>query len=488
MVRKRMASEMMEVQSTISTPHSLTSCSNSNNINPNNPSSILYPHLNHSVTTSTLPPSPTNLAEIKSGGSASPSVSWFLTPTLSTDLITSCNDTRTRTQSHLPAVCGFSGLPLFPPAEIERNNIRSNAAAASPPGLIPTSSTAPATLGSASMEDAISATAWIDGIIKDLLHTSTSVSIPQLVQNVREIIYPCNPNLASLLEYRLRSLTDPILPPNIYPVERRTKEAAAAVPLPLQSHYNQGHAANSGPTIDLDNIVSNSAPPVSSHAGHYSNWGPTPPLICQPNRQRQHQQPQIHLVHHDQHLQNQQQKQGESPSSTSNVTPTILAVNKGQSPQQQEQYQQQERSSSAETEQVATTTSPPSSSAEASRDKKEEVRQQKRDEEGLHLLTLLLQCAEAVSADDFEEANKMLLEISELSTPFGTSAQRVAAYFLGGNVGKAGQLVLGDIHHASFNGAKPYPEDGFGLSGVQWDRPFRQVLSFHSQPSDTRSV
>ncbi|KAJ6369361.1 hypothetical protein OIU78_001681 [Salix suchowensis] len=427
MVRKRMASEMMEVQSTISTPHSLTSCSNSNNINPNNPSSILYPHLNHSVTTSTLPPSPTNLAEIKSGGSASPSVSWFLTPTLSTDLITSCNDTRTRTPTHLPAVCGFSGLPLFPPAEIERNNIRSNAAAASPPGLIPTSSTAPATLGSASMEDAISATAWIDGIIKDLLHTSTSVSIPQLVQNVREIIYPCNPNLASLLEYRLRFLTDPmILPPNIYPVERRTKEAAAAVPLPLQSHYNQGHAANSGLTIDLDNIVSNSAPPVSSHAGHYSNWGPTPPLICQPNRQRQHQ---IHLVHHDQHLQNQQQKQGESPSSTSNVTPTILAVNKGQSPQQQEQYQKQERSSSAETEQVTTTTSPPSSSAEASRDKKEEVRQQKRDEEGLHLLTLLLQCAEAVSADDFEEANKMLLEISELSTPFGTSAQRVAAYF-----------------------------------------------------------
>ncbi|KDO64235.1 hypothetical protein CISIN_1g014896mg [Citrus sinensis] len=63
------------------------------------------------------------------------------------------------------------------------------------------------------------------------------------------------------------------------------------------------------------------------------------------------------------------------------------------------------------------------------REKKEEIRQQKRDEEGLHLLTLLLQCAEAVSADNLEEANKMLLEISQLSTPYGTSAQRVAAYF-----------------------------------------------------------
>ncbi|KAF9684911.1 hypothetical protein SADUNF_Sadunf04G0167800 [Salix dunnii] len=468
MMRKRMASEMMEVQSTISTPHNLQrlsrgdiinstnfdndddvtgmttstgeyssfiSYSNNNNINPNNPNSILYPDLNYSVTNSILP-SPTNLAEITSGGSASLSVSGFLSPTLSTNLITSGNDTRTRTRtrtrthtpSQLPAVCGFSGLPLFPPAEIERNNFRSNAAVVPPPGLIPTSSIAPATstLGSASMEDAISATAWIDGIIKDLLHTSTNVSIPQLIQNVREIIYPCNPNLASLLEYRLRSLTYRIIPPNICPVERRTKEAAAAVPLPLQRHYNQGHASNSGLTIDLDNIVSNSAPQVSSlHVGHYSSWGPT----ATPNSQRQHQQPQIHLVHHDQHLQQQQQKQRESPSSTSNVTPTILAVNKGQSPQQQEQYQQQERSSSAETEQVTSTTSPPSSSAEASRDKKEEVRQQKRDEEGLHLLTLLLQCAEAVSADDIEESNKMLLEISELSTPFGTSAQRVAAYF-----------------------------------------------------------
>ncbi|KAJ0985357.1 hypothetical protein J5N97_003713 [Dioscorea zingiberensis] len=63
------------------------------------------------------------------------------------------------------------------------------------------------------------------------------------------------------------------------------------------------------------------------------------------------------------------------------------------------------------------------------KDRREEMRQRKRDEEGLHILTLLLQCAEAVAADNFEEANRLLLEISELATPFGTSAQRVAAYF-----------------------------------------------------------
>ncbi|KAM1072369.1 hypothetical protein ACFX13_017891 [Malus domestica] len=44
------------------------------------------------------------------------------------------------------------------------------------------------------------------------------------------------------------------------------------------------------------------------------------------------------------------------------------------------------------------------------------MRQQKRDEEGLHLLTLIFQCAEAVSADNYDEATKMLLEISEFST------------------------------------------------------------------------
>lgn len=51
------------------------------------------------------------------------------------------------------------------------------------------------------------------------------------------------------------------------------------------------------------------------------------------------------------------------------------------------------------------------------------------DEEGLHLLALLLQCAEAVSADNFEEANTILPQITELSTPYGNSVQRVAAYF-----------------------------------------------------------
>nr|ASN66765.1 SCR [Taxodium sp. 'Zhongshanshan'] len=52
-----------------------------------------------------------------------------------------------------------------------------------------------------------------------------------------------------------------------------------------------------------------------------------------------------------------------------------------------------------------------------------------KDLEGLHLLDLLLQCAEAISSHNLEEANVMLMELQELSSPHGSSVQRVAAYF-----------------------------------------------------------
>ncbi|OAY44615.1 protein SCARECROW [Manihot esculenta] len=443
MVRKRMACEMMEVQTadqnqrcyrrisggggtTDSLPEdNIIGCTSSltNIINPNqnqnqnqNPNPNPYPVLNYS--TMTVLPSSTNLTSMTSGGSVSVSLCGFLSSTGTTNF--SSNDfLSSSSQLQAPAVCGFSGLPLFPSERDRQRN-------AAVPVVLSTSSTtggggaaaaAAAAATAITMDDA-SATAWIDGIIKDLIHSSANVSIPQLIQNVREIIFPCNPSLASLLEYRLRSLAEPI--PN-YPVDRRRKEA-----LPHRDYSNQVQAS-SGLTLNLENVNSYTSLPDSTAAvataspvvNQYSSWGTTPSLVCQGNNQQLHHQ--LQLLHDE-------QQQQESPSSTS-VTPPLLALNQGH-PQQQEY----EKSSSAETEQVANTgiaTTPTSVAAAgiSSREKKEELRQQKRDEEGLHLLTLLLQCAEAVSADNFEEANKILLEISELSTPYGTSAQRVAAYF-----------------------------------------------------------
>ncbi|KAB8392282.1 hypothetical protein FH972_024797 [Carpinus fangiana] len=48
---------------------------------------------------------------------------------------------------------------------------------------------------------------------------------------------------------------------------------------------------------------------------------------------------------------------------------------------------------------------------------------------GLRLLGLLLQCAESVAAENLDDATDLLPEIVELSSPYGSSPQRVGAYF-----------------------------------------------------------
>jgi len=65
------------------------------------------------------------------------------------------------------------------------------------------------------------------------------------------------------------------------------------------------------------------------------------------------------------------------------------------------------------------------------------------DEQGLQLLALLLQCAEAVSADNYDEANTILPQLSELATPYGTSVQRVVAYFAEGMASRLVTSCLG---------------------------------------------
>ncbi|XP_059644092.1 protein SCARECROW [Cornus florida] len=313
-----------------------------------------------------------------------------------------------QTQSS-PALCVFSGLPLFPPSERTRNQ-------PAPQLPAPTSVASPSSFSftsgaNSSMEETAAATAWIDGIIKDLIHSSTHVSIPQLIQNVRDIIHPCNPNLAALLEYRLRSLTDPS--PN-YPDRRREVPPAG-----LHQHQQAQVQGSSGLKLFVESGLSNLAYTIPDYnvSPQFSNWGLTLPTTTTTASATGN----THQLH-------------TNPTCASSVPPE-LSLNQVQQqaseprPQiQQQQQQQQQQSNQSPPVEVATETTETSAKAALIRDKKEEIRQQKIDE-GLHLLTLLLQCAEAVAADNFEEANSMLLEISELSTPFGTSVQRVAAYF-----------------------------------------------------------
>ncbi|XP_074557746.1 protein SCARECROW-like isoform X2 [Curcuma longa] len=244
-------------------------------------------------------------------------------------------------------VCGFSGLPLFPP-ENDRIALPASETAA---GRQFASSSAVGG-GGGGADDPGASTAFVDGIIRDIISSSAAggeVSIPLIVQSVREIVHPCNPSLAALLEFRLRSLQPPAPP-------------LPSLPAISQSALHRRMDAREALPVTE----------IASPSGGSEKLQPAPPPPQQPQR-----------------------------SSTSISSDEATAAT------------------------VAATTS----AAMAAKEKRVEMEKRKRDEDGLHLLTLLLQCAEAVAADNLEEANRLLLEISELSTPFGTSAQRVAAYF-----------------------------------------------------------
>ncbi|XP_039161603.1 protein SCARECROW [Eucalyptus grandis] len=361
---------------------------------------------NHS--TMSMLPSSTNLTVTSLGPG-------FLSPTPCTTIATTTTSPYaaetalspllpSQPQSQTPALCVFSGLPLFPPEKPLA------AAGFAPPP--PTAINPSVGAGGVPMDDS-SATAWIDGIIKDLIQNSTSVSIPQLIHNVREIIYPCNPNLAAVLEYRLRSLM---------------KEPVPAVDLQLQRQYDNQHF---------------SVPDSMVPHGQYLNYGlaSLPAAVGQGGSRRlqEHEASASSAGAPVLTLNQVQQQQQQPPPPPPNNPPQLQPPERLQQPPPQQQQQQQQQRSEAENDKSSTSgeTAPTPTATAASaaaaaalaRERKEEMRNQKKDEEGLHLLTLLLQCAEAVSADNLEEANRMLLEISELSTPYGTSAQRVAAYF-----------------------------------------------------------
>ena len=59
----------------------------------------------------------------------------------------------------------------------------------------------------------------------------------------------------------------------------------------------------------------------------------------------------------------------------------------------------------------------------------EELHCDESESSGLRLLGLLLQCVECVSMEILDYATDLLPEITELSSPYGSSPQRVGAFF-----------------------------------------------------------
>ncbi|KAK3028133.1 hypothetical protein RJ639_038994 [Escallonia herrerae] len=80
------------------------------------------------------------------------------------------------------------------------------------------------------------------------------------------------------------------------------------------------------------------------------------------------------------------------------------------------------------------------------------------DEHGLNLITLLFECAVAISVDNLGEAHRMLLELTQMASPYGPScAERVVAYFAKAMVSRVINSWLGIctplINHKSVHGA-----------------------------------
>ncbi|KAE9454776.1 hypothetical protein C3L33_13269, partial [Rhododendron williamsianum] len=114
------------------------------------------------------------------------------------------------------------------------------------------------------------------------------------------------------------------------------------------------------------------------------------------------------------------------------------------------------------------------------------------ESESLRLLGLLLQCAECVAMDHLDDAAGFVPEMSELSSPFGSSAERVAAYF--GDALQARKILHPQFSHFTANQAIFQAVDGEDrvhiidldiMQGLQWPGLFHILAS---RPKKIRSI
>jgi hypothetical protein len=240
-------------------------------------------------------------------------------------------------------------------------------------------------------EDGVSA--WLDGMITDMMEAMPGVPIEHLFTNLSEVLAPCNSQLEKAIGSRFQSLFGPGCQAQKYspPPPRGGKRARDkgegqtdwGTFLPLQDESRTFH--NTPPARAefnlprtqrraLDNLQLSLEPADERNLRHL--------------QQTSHHQPYLQQPHQD----------PKTFTSQSQYPPLNTRSFRDPPPKPDPQV----------TTNVAT------------------------DEEGLQLMALLLQCAEAVSAENYDEANSILPQLSELATPYGTSVQRVVAYFAEG--------------------------------------------------------
>ncbi|KAG0564381.1 hypothetical protein KC19_8G106300 [Ceratodon purpureus] len=341
-------------------------------------------------------------------------------------------------------------------------------------------------------EDSVSQ--WVDVMITEMMEAMPGVPIEHLFTNLSEVLAPCNVQIERVIGSRFQSLfgagapgvvrSQNLIPPpgpsragkrsrdkcdvNAHPAHNadqwgslrnvdsprtstfhaagaRTHVMGSQSPAPPQARETELLYARSQTNVQtIDNLQLSLEPADERNLRHLHS-------ADQFAHQVHRDSPKLNSLHHQYHHQHQQQQSHQLPHHRQlGAKPVPTFPHDFTSTQSAVAAQYPSHSVTRGYQGIAAPSISPHNAPEARaapriapRPQTEAAVSNVSDEEGLQLLALLLQCAEAVSADNYEEANTILPQLSELATPYGTSVQRVVAYFAEGMASRLVTSCLG---------------------------------------------
>ncbi|CAM6091387.1 unnamed protein product [Calypogeia fissa] len=256
-----------------------------------------------------------------------------------------------------------------------------------------------------------SAIDW-DHIVSEFVEAMPGVPIEQLLQSLSETLTnSCNFQVGNVIDARLRSYGSN----NNQFIQSPPSPELTSLSDQSGSSRGSKRSRESGGGWDSDEMGAEEPPHRALNSGNMVVGDPQP----HPQQQQHQEEMMNQFVSGNRHVMQQHQQ-----PSTAQVHPM---VGRGGNPLAMPQEQAGNLEHGAQGEAIEVGTGPVAAALAQNLEKFTE-----KDEEGLHLLGLLMQCAEALSADNYDAANEILPQLHEFASPYGTPVQRVAAYFAEG--------------------------------------------------------